>query len=190
MFVNNPSLTKVFTLICYNRSMNIPYLLKILKTNKLSELVANLDMVPLDMNLAIKDAEKAGQIKVDMDKDRVEVLVEPEITFNADLASKLIRTMQHYWAEETNPTRGRLNSLIKDPVTGAGYGWHDYITTLQYLIDSEQIIEIVESVPGIGKGKKARPPRKFVFLCLADNPNEDWNREDINKWIANWDKNK
>lgn len=169
--------------------MNIPYLLKILKTNKLSELVENIDLPPLDMNLMIKDAEKAGEIKVDFDKNRVEALKDPEVTFNADLANKLLRTIQHYWAEETNPTRGRLNGLIKDPVTGTGYGWHDYLTSLQYLIDSGQVIEMIESVPGVGKGKKARPPRKFVFLCSAENPNEDWNRNDVNKWIANWNKN-
>lgn len=138
------------------------------------------------MNLLIKDAEKAGEIEVNMKKDRVTALKKPEITFNADLANKLVRTMQHYWAEGINPTRGRLNSLIKDPVTGQGYPWHEYITTLQYLIDSEQIIEMIESVPKENK----RPYHKFVFLCLADNPNEDWNRAEVNKWIANWNKKK
>lgn len=166
--------------------MNIPYLLKILDTNKLSELVANIDLPPLDMNLLIKDAEKAGQIEVDLKKDRVTALVEPEVTFNSDLANKLLRTMQHYWAEEVNPTRGRLNSLVKDPITGQGYGWHDYLTSLQYLIDSGQIVEMTESVPK----ERKRPYHKFVFLCLPDNPNEDWNRTEVNKWIANWNKNK
>lgn len=165
---------------------NIPYLLQILKTNKLSELVQNIDMLPLDLNLLIKDAERAGQIEVNMEKDRVKALVKPEISFDADLASKLMRTMQHYWEEGVNPTRGRLNSLIKDPVTGQGYGWHDYITTLQYLIDSEQVLEIIETIPKEGK----RPFRRFVFLCLADNPNEDWNKAEINRFIANWNKNK
>lgn len=166
--------------------MNIPYLLKILKTEKLSKLVANLDVPPLDMNLMIKDAEKAGQIKVDMNKDKVVALVDPEITFDSDLANKLIRTLQHYEAEEINMTRGRLNSLIKDPTTGAGYGWHVYLCTLQSLIDSGQILQLIESVPKVGK----RPYHKFVFLCFPDNPNEDWNRNEINKWIANWRKTK
>lgn len=166
--------------------MNVPYLLQILKTNKLSELVANMDMAPLDINLMIKDSEKAGEIEVNMDKDSVKLLKKPEISFNADLANKLLRTMQHYWAEGVNPTRGRLNSLVKDPLTNVGYGWHDYITTLQYLIDSEQVIEIVETIPKAGK----RPFRRFVFLCLADNPNEEWNRNEVNRFIANWNKNK
>lgn len=166
--------------------VNIPYLLKILDTNKLSELVANIDLPPLDINLLIWDAEKAGQIEIDTDKDRVTALMEPETTFNSDLANKLLRTMQHYEAQELNITRGRLNGVIKDPVSGKGYFWHDYLMALQYLIDSGQIEEAVESVPKSGN----RPYHKFVFLQFADNPNEDWNRNEINKWIANFAKKK
>lgn len=166
--------------------MNIPYLLKILDTNKLSELVANIDLPPLDINLAISDAEKAGQVEVNLEKDKIKALTEPEVTFDADLASKLLRTMQHYEARETNITRGRLNSLIKDPVTGRGYGYHEYIMALHYLIDSGQIQQEVVSVPK----EKDRPYHKFVFLQFADNPNEDWNREVVNKWVANWRKQK
>lgn len=166
--------------------MNIPYLLKILDTNKLSVLVENIDLPPLDMNLMIRDAEKAGEIEVDMKKDKVTALKNPEITFDSDLANKLLRTMQHYEAEEINMTRGRLNSLIKDPVTGTGYGWHVYLCTLQSLIDSGQIVEEIVSVPKVGK----RPYHKFVFLCFPDNENEEWNAREVNKWIANWNKNK
>lgn len=166
--------------------MNIPYLLKILKTNKISELVANIDLPPLDMNLLIWDAEKAGQITVDLKKDRVEALTEPEITFDSDLANKLLRTMQHYEAQEVNITRGRLNGAIKDPETGKGYAWHDYLMALQYLLDSGQITEEVISVPKAGE----RPYHKFVFLQFPDNANEDWNRNEVNKWIANFAKKK
>lgn len=164
--------------------MNIPYLLKILKTNKLSELVANIDLPPLDMNLAIRDAEKAGQVKVDVDKDRITGLVEPEITFDSDLANKLLRTLQYYEAEEINATRGRINSLIKDPETNLGYPYHEYLMALHYLIDSGQIQEDVVSVPKSGD----RPYHKFVFLSFPDNPNEEWNAREVNKWIANWNK--
>jgi hypothetical protein len=166
--------------------MNIPYLLKILGTNKLSELVANIDLPPLDINLLIWDAEKAGQIKLDLDKDRITVLKAPEATFDSDLASKLLRTMQHYEAQETNITRGRLNNAIKDPSTGKGYAYHDYLMAMQYLIDSEQIEQEVVSVPKLGE----RPYHKFVFLQFPDNPNEDWNRNEVNKWIANFNKKK
>jgi hypothetical protein len=166
--------------------MNIPYLLKILDTNKLSELVANIDLPPLDINLALSDAEEANQIEVDREKDKIRVLVEPEVTFDSDLANKLLRTMQHYETRETNMTRGRLNSLIKDPVTGRGYGYHEYIMALHYLIDSGQIQQEVVSVPKAAD----RPYHKFVFLQFPGNPNEDWNRDVVNKWIANWNKKK
>lgn len=166
---------------------NIPYLLRILDTNKLSELVANIDLPPLDTNLLIWDAEKDGQIEINEPKDRVKSLVQHEVTFDSDLASKLLRVMQKYESEEVNVSRGFLNRLIKDPETGLGYPYHEYLMALHYLIDSEQIQQEVVEVPEV-KGK--RPYHKFVFLQFPDNPNEDWNRNEVNKWIANWAKKK
>lgn len=166
--------------------MNLPYLIKILKTEKVSELVANIDLPPLDINLAIWDAEKAGQIEIDLEKDKITALTVPEITFNSDLANKLYRTIQHYAEKEINVTRGRLNNVIKDPNSEKGYAYHEYLMALQYLIDSNQVIEFVESVPQVGK----RPYHQFVFLGLPDNPNEEWNKREVNKWIENWNKKK
>lgn len=166
--------------------MNIPYLLKILNTNKLSELVENMDMTPLDINLELGDAEQKGEIEVDRKKDKVRALAEPEITFDSDLANKLLRTMQQYWDRELNITRGRLNSLIKDPVTGVGYGYHEYLMALHYLIESGQVVQEEVAV----KKDKKRPYHKFVFLCSPDNPNDDWNRKEVNNWIANFAKKK
>lgn len=162
--------------------MNIPYLLKILNTTKLSELVANIDLPPLDMNLAIWDSIKAGEIEVDENNDKIRALVEPEVSFEPELASKILRLIQHYASKEINVTRGTLNSAIKDPATGNGYAWHEYIAALQYLIDTGQVIEQQISVPKT----KSRPYHKFVFLCLEDNPNEEWNAREVNKWIANF----
>lgn len=166
--------------------MNIPYLLKILNTNKLSELIANIDLTPLDLNLILGDAEDAGEIEVDRKKDKVKALKEPEITFDSDLASKLLRTMKQYEKRQTNITRGRLNSLIKDPASGVGYGYHEYLMALHYLIDSDQIKEEVVKVPKNGD----RPYHVFVFLQFVDNPNDDWNRAIVNKWIAEFSKKK
>lgn len=166
--------------------MNIPYLLKILDTRKLSELVANIDLPPLDINLALDEAESMGEISIDRKKDKIKLLVEPEITFDSDLASKLLRTMQQYEKRELNITRGRLNSLIKDPASGRGYGYHKYLMALHYLIDSDQIEQKIETVPKEGQ----RPFHRFVFLQFKDNPNDDWNRGVINNWIATWNKNK
>lgn len=166
--------------------MNIPYLLKILGTNKLSELVANIDLAPIDLNLAIWDSIKAGQIEVDEKKDRVKALVDPEVSFDSDLANKLLRVIQHYASKEINVTRGTLNGVIKDPATGNGYPWHQYIMALQYLIDSGQVLEEQIAVPKTGQ----RPYHNFVFLCLEGNPNEEWNAREVNKWIANFKPNK
>lgn len=164
---------------------NILYLLKILKTNKISELVANIDLPALDINLAIWEAERDGKVEINQNKDRIKALVEREITFDSDLANKLIRVIQHYASKEINVTRGRLTNLVKSPGQEFNYPYHDYLMALQYLIDSEQITEAVVSVPGI---KDKRPPRKFVFLQFLDNPNEAWNKAEINRWISNWNK--
>lgn len=166
--------------------VNILYLLKILNTNKISELVANIDLPPIDINLAIWDATKTGEVEVDDDKGTITALKPAEASFNADLGNKLIRVIQHYASKELNVTRGTLNSVIKDPGTDKGYAWHEYLMALQYLIDSGQIVEEQVSVPKTNK----RPYHKFVFLCLPENDNEEWNAREVNKWIANWNKKK
>jgi hypothetical protein len=63
--------------------MNVSYLLKILETEKLSELVKLIDATPLEMNLALWDAEAAGEIEIDRDKDYVKLLIEPDMWFRA-----------------------------------------------------------------------------------------------------------
>lgn len=138
------------------------------------------------MNLAIWDSIKAGEIEVDEQKDKIKALVEPELSFNSDLASKLLRVIQHYASREINVTRGTLNSVIKDPTTGNGYPWHEYVMALQYLIDTDQVVEAEVSVPKT----KDRPYHKFVFLCLAGNPNADWNQREVDKWVANFKPSK
>ncbi len=166
--------------------MNILYLLHILKTNKLSELVENIDAPFLDINLAIWEAERDGKVKVDEDKGKITPLIKHEVTFDSDLANKLIRTIQHYTSKEVNITRGRLTSLVKNVGSEFNYPYHDYLMSLQYLIDSGQVVEAVVTVPKAGK----RPYHKFVFLCLPENDNEEWNTREVNKWIANWHKKK
>lgn len=164
--------------------MNILYLLKILDTKKLSELVAAIDAPPLDVNLALWDAIEAGEIEVDEAKDQVTPLKTWEAWHSPDLATKLIRVMQQYAKNEANITRGRLQSYLKDPMTSLGYPLHEYLMTLQYLVDSGQVEEEIISVPET----KKRPFHKFVFLCLPGNDNAEWNARAVNKWIADFEK--
>lgn len=166
--------------------MNILYLLKTLKTNKLSEVVACIDLPPLDMNLAIWEAIDRGEIEVNEDKDRITALKDAVPSGDLVLREKLFKTIEHYIANETNVTRGRLAGLIKDPMTGQGYATHEYLMALQYLVDEGLVLEDIMEVP---KTKK-RPFHKFVFLCLPGKPNEEWNAKAVNKWIADFDKNK
>ena len=167
--------------------MNLIYLLKILETNKISELVANIDLPPIDINLAIWDAREAGQVEVDELKDYIAPLKESVPSYDAELADKLMRVVQHYALQEINITRGTLNNTIKDPSTGTGYKWHEYLMALQWLVDTGKIVESVVSVPAI---KDKRPHRKFVFLGLPDNDNEEWNAREVNKWLGQFDVKK
>lgn len=159
--------------------MNVLYLLKILETEKLSEFVANIDLAPLDMNLAIWGAIDAGEIKIDEEKDQIKALKDAEPSADPDLQNKLSRAIQHYAKNETNITRGRLNGYIKDPASGHGYAWHEYLMALQQLIDTGVVVQDTIDVP---KSKK-RPAHKFAFLGLPENDNAEWNAKAVNKWI-------
>lgn len=166
--------------------INILYLLKILKTEKLSELVANIDAPLLDINLALFDAEDAGEVEVNREKDKIKALKEAEPSRNEELANKLLRTIQHYAKKEINITLGRLTGWCKNQAIDHNYLYHDYICTVQYLIDTEQITEDIVTMPKKGK----RPLHKFVFLGLPENKdkNEEWNAREINKWVKHWEE--
>lgn len=167
--------------------MNINYLLQVLETTKLSELVANIDAPLLDINVALWDAEKAGEVEINRDKDRIKSLKDAEPSQNEKLSNKIVRAIQHYADEEMNLTAGKLLSWVKNRALEYNYLYHDYICSLQYLIDNGTIVEFVVSVPEI---KKKRPYHKFVFLCLPGNDNEEWNAKQVNKWIASFEKKK
>lgn len=178
--------------------MNIPYLVTILKTDKLSEVISNIDLVPLDMNLAVWDSIDRGEIEIDEEIDFIKVLgVAVQPSSDDDLRLKLIRVVQHYAKNETNITRGRLNTQVKDSTSGNGYRWHEYIMALQHLVDrghvTEEVVEIPEvvevKVSNRGKRKQVvtRPEHKFVFLGLPGNDNKDWNLRAVNKWLAETD---
>lgn len=170
--------------------MNLLYLLKILNTTKLSKLVEMMDMPALDMNLALWEAEDAGDIEIDRAKDKVKALKEAGGTwYNPDLANKLISTIQHYAREEKNVTVGRLNSQIKNPADGQGYRVHEYLMTVQHLIDDGQLLEQTINLPEI---KEKRPFQQFIFLALPENEefNAEWNARVVNNWIAEWEVDK
>jgi hypothetical protein len=169
--------------------MNIPYLSQCLETDKFSDLVGVMDMVALDMNLAIEDAIANGEVKIDRENDKVEILVEATPYYDPELMNKLLRTVQHYAKNETTITRGRMNALVKDPLdptNARGYRTHEYIMSMQYLIDSGQV---TEDIVDVVKSKKY-PAHKFVFLGLPENKDkhEEWNAKAVNKWIADFEK--
>jgi hypothetical protein len=181
--------------------MNVPYLLKILNTESLPELVANIDLPALDMNLAIWESIDRGEIEVDEPNGTVKLLLaEVEPSSDPDLKNKVLRVIQHYARENTNVTRGRLNSYVKDPVSGQGHPWHEYVMAVQHLIDGDLVEQEVIEVPegkktfvkknGKKKEKVIRPAHKFAFLGLTSNHelNHDWNQKTVDKWIADIDQ--
>lgn len=167
--------------------MNILYLLHILQSNKIKDLVENIDLPPIDINLAVWDALDAKQIEVDEEKGTIKALVDYTESCDHDLADKILRVVRHYAAQSTNITRGTLNGVIKDPTSDKGYSWHDYLMALQWLIDTGAIVEDIVAVPAV---KNKRPAHTFVCLGLPNNDNEEWNAREINKWIAQFEKKK
>lgn len=175
--------------------MNIPFLLSILETESIEDLVANIDAAPLDMNLAIWESIDRGEIEVNDEEGTVKLLKKPEPSSDPELRNKILRTIQHYARDEVNITRGRLNSQVKDMSTGKGYAWHEYLCAVQHLIDDKIIVADEVDVPqstkkftdkkGRKKEKILRPAHKFVFLGLAENAevNQEWNARAVNKWI-------
>lgn len=166
--------------------MNILYLLKTLDTSKLEEFVAAIELPPLDMNLAIWEAIDRGEIEINEKKGKIKALKEADTWHDPELADKLLRVMKHYVANGTNITVGRMNSYMKDPASGRGYPLHEYLMTMQYLIDDGQVLEEVVSIPKT----KTRPFHRFVFLCLPGNENEEMNSKAVNKWLAQWENKK
>lgn len=170
--------------------MNILYLLKVLKTTKMSELVQNIEAPQIDINIAVWDAIKNGEIEVVDNKKGEEVvspLKEAESWHDPKLVSKITRVMQHYAENKANITRGKLYHFSKDVSTGQGYPTHEFLMSLQWMIDEGLIIEDTISVPEI---KNKRPYHRFVFLCLPENDNQEWNAKAVNTWIDNWAKSK
>lgn len=173
--------------------MNLPYILKTLKTTKLSELVANIDAPPIDINIALWDAVKNGSIELNEAKDKVKLLVEVETPKNMtieeiEMRQKVLRVIDEFGKREALPTRGRLIGYIKDPVTQQGYKTHDLIVAVQSLLDEGLIVEKILSVPAI---KDVRPFNRFVFYGFPDNQQMDeWAEKAIAKWLAQFDKKK
>ena len=180
--------------------MNVAYLTHILKTDSLVEIYGNIDLPPLDANLAVWDAVARGEIELDEENDKIKLLKPAVASSDPDLRNKILGTIQHYSDNKININRGRLNPQIKDQLTGIGYGWHEYIMAIQHLIDDgiivEQVVEVPEATQTIVKksGKKKekvlRPAHKFAFLVLTENTDvsEEWNAREINKWIASFEQ--
>lgn len=166
--------------------INILYLLKTLDTNEFSELTAVIDASPLDMNLSLWRAVNAGEIELDEKRNRIKALKTAEPWYDQDLSTKLMEVIRHYAANGSNITAGRINSYMKDLITGRGYPAHEYLMTMQYLIDKGMVVENTITVP---KTKK-RPFHRFIFLGLPENDNQKMNSRAIHKWITGFEKTK
>lgn len=160
--------------------------MQILGTKKLSVLIENIDLPLIDINLALFDAEKAGEVEINREKDKIIALQEATPSCNEALADKLYRVIRHYADKEVNITVGKLTGWVKNPMVEYNYPYHEYVTSLQYLIDTKKVIEHEMTVPKT----KNRPFHRFVFLCLPGNDNEEWNAREINKFISDWKPDK
>lgn len=167
--------------------MNILYLLKVLDTHKISELVEAIDAPPIDINLALWDATEKGEVEIKWDKDRIKTLKKAVPWHDAELERKLLRVIRRYNNQGESITRGRMTGWIQDPVTRKGYPFHEYLMTLQWLIDNGHVVERKIKIPEI---KDKRPYKEFDFLDLAAFDNEAWQKKAVSKWLAEFDNNK
>lgn len=159
--------------------MNILYLLKTLDTTNLEDVVKSIDLAPLDLNLAIGEAEARGEIEVDREKGKIKALVESTDTWHdPELADKILRTMDLYAAQKHNLTAGRLNSLIYIPGGDNFYKLHEYLMTVQHLIDTGVIYEDKRTIPEVNK----MPGTTLIFLCREGIGDKSWNDADTEEW--------
>lgn len=165
-------------------------LLKSQNTTKLSEIVQYLSMAPIDIDLVLYRAIKAGEVEVDKEKDRIKPLTDDVPPYyNSDLAEKISELISQYDEQDANITRNRLEAVVLDLHGSHGYPIHQFLTTM-YAMEQDQIPDMPKlntyeiSVPKMGK----RPYNKFKFYTYLDH--QEFGSKAVNDYIAQFDKKK
>lgn len=162
-------------------------LLKALDTTDLEKVVGNLDMAPIDVDVMLYDAQEAGDIEVDRNKNKIKALSEPDALYsNSALLTQMRKLISYYDKQSANITKTRLEMICLDPMGKNGYLNQDVICTLYVLEHQDDIRKYDITVPK----KKTRPEHTFEFYTFVEH--QDFGKEAVDNFIKQFDgaKNK
>lgn len=149
--------------------LNIPYIATVYKINKISSLIENIDAPVLDINLALWDAEDSGLIKLDREKDTIEVLEFGRTLPNPELLAKLKEVIAWYNADGRAVNRNKLVSHTFSNSTRFDPPRQDFFCGLDWAVENGQIIahEVEVELPAGKKGNRTKTA-KFVVYSLPE----------------------
>lgn len=159
---------------------NILYLLHILNTNKLPELVEIIEAAPIDVNIALWEAEDREQVKID--GETITPIVDFTPTADENLTYKIFKVVERYNKEGHDITETRLLNYMKDPATNVGYPFHEYLMAVHYMIEKGSIEKYEIKV----KKTKKVPERTFEFLTLPENLDKQFGQAAVDEWVKSY----
>lgn len=120
--------------------LNIPHIAKVYGIDKISSLVENIDAPVLDINLALWDAEDAGLIKLDREKDSIEVVEFLRTLPDADLLAKLKEVIAWYNKDGRAINRNKLVSHAFSNSTRFDPPRQDFFCGLDWAVEAGEIL--------------------------------------------------
>lgn len=168
-------------------------LIDALKTTDLKTVVGYLDMVPLDIDLMLYEAQESGAIEINKEKGKIKALIPAgALYYDGDLAEKLLKIIKRYDDQDANITRNRLEEITLNLNGKRGYPIHDFVCTM-YALENRQdkswpeVFKYEISVPEVKSNKKImRPANTFIFYTLLDH--QEFGSKAVNDFISQWDK--
>lgn len=122
-------------------NINILYLLHILKTNSLKELVNNISASWLDINLSIWENENNGNITIGEDGDTITVNKDYIPTCDGDLSAKLLAVVRQYDMNGRCLNKARLDGYVfSEVVKEYNPRYHDYLMSIEWLVHENMIV--------------------------------------------------
>lgn len=157
-------------------------LIKVLATNDLDIIVANIELPPIDIDVMLYEAQENGEVEIDKEKNTIKALKEPEYLYSEPkLYGQIMKLVEHYDKQEANITKSRLEGVVLNP-GGFGYPRHDFVCTLFCIEENAKVKKYEIKVP---KSKK-RPAHTFEFYTLLDH--QEYGAKAVNAFIDSFDK--
>lgn len=161
-------------------AQKLTYMLYCYPTKTIMEIINFFQLPPIHINAAIWKAEDMGYIsKADPETGMVEILSSPEPFEFGDTVEELMELLKYSFdklsAEEKDLEENYLNQWL------AGYGSHDHIVAMKYLLNNGVLAEYTVSDQQFdGKGKPVLGEDKeplineYVFYTKAGCEDNRW----------------